>query len=454
MMPFDLLFHDPAGDLAARDPRVGRPTRVRYVVLGAACVLAVVTYIHRVGFATATTTLAAALHLDERQVGDLMAAFLVAYGLFEVPWGALSDRLGVRNPLALIVLGGSFTTGAIALVVLLPGGLAAQFGFLFLLRALFGMFQAGTFPAVSRMMADWMPTTERGRAQGLTWMSSRLGGAIAPLWLGGLIAMLGDWRWPLVIVAVLGLVWCAGFWPWFRNRPEEMSQVNAAERVLIIAGRGEKPAASHGPVPWSRMARSRSAWALCLMYGCLGYSGNFYLTMLPVYLHSHRHLSESTTHLLTSLPFACGIVACALGGFLSDGIIRWSGSRRWGRRLVGAGGLALAGLAIAAVPGTKDPRGLAFLLSLAFFGNDLAMGPAWAAAADLGERFAGTLGGMMNMLASFMAALGAKVAGHFFKQHEIVLPFLIFGVVYALGVFLWLGVDVTRTLTDQDRLEI
>ena len=42
------------------------------------------------------------------------------------------------------------------------------------------------------------------------------------------------------------------------------------------------------------------------------------------------------------------------------------------------------------------------------------MGPAWAAAGDIGERHAGTLAGAMNMFASLMAALAAVVAGQFF----------------------------------------
>ena len=54
------------------------------------------------------------------------------------------------------------------------------------------------------------------------------------------------------------------------------------------------------------------------------------------------------------------------------------------------------------------------LYGLTFFGNDLAMGPAWAAASDIGERHAGTLAGAMNMLASLMAAVAAVVAGQFF----------------------------------------
>jgi MFS transporter, ACS family, glucarate transporter len=426
----------------------GRATRVRYLVLAAACGLAVVTYLHRVGFALASARLKGPLGLNDQHVSYFMAAFLLAYGLFEVPWGLLGDRLGVRNLLATIVLGGSLATGGVALVVLLPRVLAWQLAFLLVLRSLFGMFQAGTFPALSRMLTDWMPITERGSAQGLVWMSSRLGGMLAPLLLMPLFKSLGNWQIPLVILAVLGGIWCAGFWPWFRNRPEEMPQVSAQERKLIGAGRSTRPGSGHAAVPWARMGRSKSVWSLCLMYGFLGYSGNFFVTLLPTYLQNRRHLSEQSTGVLTSLPFGFGILACVVGGVLSDAIIKRTGSRRWGRRLVGAAGMALAGLAIVAVPAAGPTWLLAVLLTLTFVGNDLAMGPAWAAAADIGERYAGTLGGTMNMLASLTAAVAALLTGFLLERRQLTVPFLLFAGSYWLGALCWLGVDVTRTLAD------
>ncbi len=195
------------------------------------------------------------------------------------------------------------------------------------------------------------------------------------------------------------------------------------------------------------MLSSRSVWALCLMYGFLGFSGNFYLTMLPTYLKNHRGLSRETTGLLTSLPFAFGVVACLAGGLLSDAIIRRWG-KRWGRRVVGVAGLLTAGLAIAAVPWVDRVPALAALLVLAFFGNDLAMAPAWAAAADIGERYTGVLSGAMNMTASFMAAAEARTIGQLFDSHDLVMPFLLLAS-YALGTICWLGVDVRRALAQE-----
>jgi sugar phosphate permease len=433
--------------LASPADRMARPTRVRFVVLAAACLLAVITYIHRVGFATASAELRGPLGLSDSHLGWLMAAFMIGYGLFEMPWGYLGDRLGVRNILAAIILGGSTLTAALVLVDVLPAKLAWIVGFLLLVRFLFGAFQAGTFPAISRMTADWMPVNERGGAQGLLWMSSRVGGALAPSLLVWLIAELRGWQSPVVLAAGLGFAWCLVFWPWFRDRPEQMARVNPAELALIASGRAVKPAAHHGPIPWSRMFRTPSVIALCSMYGFLGYSGNFFLTLLPTYLKNHRHIDSTTAGLLTSLPFRYGVVACLAGGAISDMIIRRWGPR-WGRRSIGAVGMTLASVSILTVPWTSGVPMLALFLCLTFIGNDLAMGPSWAAAADIGGKHTGVLSGAMNMMASFTAALGAVVTGYLFDSGYRVLPFVIFACSYLLGAICWLRVDVSETLGD------
>jgi sugar phosphate permease len=426
-----------------------RPTSVRHAVLGAACLLAILTYLLRVGFNSVSTEMRTDLGLGQDHWGYLSAAFMVAYGLFEVPWGHLGDRLGVRGPLVWVVLGGSATTAAVALVTFLPPGIGTVLTALLVLRFLFGLFQAGTFPLISRMMADWIPTAERGQAQGLVWMSSRMGGSLAPLLLIPLFQGLGSWQVPLVLVAGLGLVWAAGFWPLYRGHPEETPRVNAAELAIIAAGRGARPAA-HGATPWRRMLRSRSVWCLCLMYGGLGFSGNFFLFFLPDYLKTQRGLPPGQAKWLSALPFVFGVFACLAGGALSDWIIRRTGNRRWSRRPVGMAGLALAAVGILATTQVRDVWWLGLLLCITFFGNDLSMGPAWAAATDKGGRYAGTLSGLMNMTASFTGAAAMAIVGQLLKDGYNDLPFVLFAVSYAIGALAWLGVDVTHTLAPDE----
>jgi sugar phosphate permease len=180
---------------------------VRYRVLAAACSLALIAYIHRNGFATVGSFIRQDLGLTKPQYGALMSAFLVGYAAFEVPWALAGDRLGARHILAIMTLGWSLLTAGVVRVLHLPAlpwleYALLEFYFPLVLRLLFGVFQAGAFPAFSRAMIDWMPVRERATAQGLMWMYSRAGGAVAPFLFVPLIAAYGYWPVPGLLGAL------------------------------------------------------------------------------------------------------------------------------------------------------------------------------------------------------------------------------------------------------------
>jgi sugar phosphate permease len=433
-------------------PENPHPTHVRYQVLAVACTLAVLTYVQRQGFVAGTPYIKKDLGLNDEQMGYLASVWLVAYGVFQVPWGFLGDRIGARRLLTLLVLAWSLTAGTVALTVALPRGGWLVLGCLLALRFCFGMFQAGGFPVLARVVADWMPSRQRGFAQGTVWTFSRLGGFLAPVLMVWLITeVFGGWAVPLLLSAGLGLLWCAFFWPWFRNQPEEMPQVNEAELALIASSRSVGAAGSAGavprePIPWRRFLTSRNVWGLCLVYGFGGFAGNFITSLLPIYLRDHRHLEDETAAWLAGLPLACGIVSCLLGGTLSDWLIRRFGSRKWGRRLVGGTALALASLSTLLPIWAGSVWLLAFAFCAWFFFNDATMGPAWASCADVGERYAGTLSGAMNMTGALFGAVGMAFAGACLHRGLDTVVFVVFACSYALAALCWLAVDVTRPL--------
>jgi sugar phosphate permease len=424
-------------------------------------------------------------------MGYLASVWLVAYGLFQVPGGLLGDRLGARHLLTILVLGWSVTAGAVALTAGLPPGAWLVFAVLVVLRFLFGGFQGGGFPGLARVIADWMPAQQRGLAQGMVWTFSRLGGALAPLLVVWLITVVfdGGWAIPCLLLGALGLLWCGFFWPWFRNRPEEHPAVNEAELTIVRGPRfvplsleqaartGQRQAReeitqqaavsgvsatpptpavrpdgehSRQGVPWSRFLASRNVWALCLMYGFVGFAGNFITSLLNIYLRDHRRLPDETTAWVSGLPLACGVVSCLLGGVLSDALIRHTGSRTWGRRLVGGLALFLAALMCLLVLWTDEVWLIALAFSAWFFFSDANMGPAWASCADVGERYAGTLSGAMNMTGAFLGAVGMGLAGWLLKRHLDDAMFIIFAGSYVLASLCWLAVDVTRPLVPKD----
>lgn len=93
--------------------------------------------------------------------------------LFEIPSGAMGDRLGPRRVLTRIVLWWSAFTSIT--------GAVSNYFLLLLTRFCFGIGEAGAYPNAGTVIARWIPAQQQARAWGIVWMASQLGGAISPL---------------------------------------------------------------------------------------------------------------------------------------------------------------------------------------------------------------------------------------------------------------------------------
>src|SRR4026209_1196127 len=147
------------------------PSRVRLRVLAFAFLLTVITYLDRVCISAAAPAIMAELHVSVLQMSGVFSAFILAYSLFEVPSGWLGDVRGPRRVLTRIVLWWSAFT-------ILTGSVQG-FRSLVVVRFLFGAGEAGAFPNIIRSFARWFPRRERGRASGVMFLGSRLGGMLS-----------------------------------------------------------------------------------------------------------------------------------------------------------------------------------------------------------------------------------------------------------------------------------
>src|SRR5437762_4168718 len=203
----------------------GRPKdaalmKVRYRVLAMLVMLSVVTYLDRICIAVAASDMQKDLHISEEGWGWVLGAFFFAYGLFEIPSGALGDWIGQRKVLTRIVLWWS------AFTALTP--IARNYYFLVATRFLFGAGEAGAYPNASGCISRWFPPAERAQAQGLVWGASRLGGALAGVAVGALLSRLG-WQGCFWLFGSLGLVWAAVWAWWYRDDPATHAAVGKEE---------------------------------------------------------------------------------------------------------------------------------------------------------------------------------------------------------------------------------
>src|SRR4029077_334121 len=106
---------------------------------------------------------------DPEQMGLVFSAFTLSYALFEIPSGHFADRFGARAALTRIVVWWSAMTALT--------GAAVGFASLLCYRFLFGIGEAGVFPAMASVYGHWLPERERGRAFGVTIAMGALAGA-------------------------------------------------------------------------------------------------------------------------------------------------------------------------------------------------------------------------------------------------------------------------------------
>lgn len=373
------------------------PTRARTNVLWFLLLLAAIGYLDRVCISTASLAIQRDLSITKTQMGTVFSAFILCYALFEVPGGWLADRFGPRVVLTRIVASWSLMTAVT--------GAATGFWSLLAVRGLFGAAEAGMFPGSARVITRWFPAAGNGHVFGMMLMTATLGGAVAqPLavWL----QQLGSWRWMFVIFSLVGFVWAAAWYAWFRDDPHSHPAVNRAELALI----GSELPAPHPLVPWATLVGSGNLWLICLMYFSVIYGCYFYLTWLPEYLQTVRGFSLATAGWLGAVALLGMAAGNVLGGWASDACSRRFG-RRLGRRLPGLIGLPLAAAAIVAATWTGDGVASALLFAAAAGLVSLAVAPAWAVCLDIGSRHAGVVSGAMTTCGCLGGAVSTTVMG-------------------------------------------
>src|SRR5437660_9431092 len=245
-------------------------SRVRWFLIFWLFILSAVAYLDRINLSIAGSFIAAEFHLTNVQLGSLTSAFLIGYALFQTVGGWLADRLGSRRVLTVGVLWWGIFTSLTAAV---PPGIISAVLVLAAARFLLGAGEAVLFPASNQFVSRWIPSQERGRANGLIFAGVGIGAGATPFLITYIMTHYG-WRWSFWLSAIIGLAVGAIWYLFARNTPEEHPKVSPAELKFIQAGRTVRPSAysrtaeesNHRSVaagdriPWMNILSSKNVW--------------------------------------------------------------------------------------------------------------------------------------------------------------------------------------------------
>jgi ACS family glucarate transporter-like MFS transporter len=419
-------------------------SRVRWFLIFWLFVLSAVAFLDRVNISIAGPSIAAEFGLSNIQLGWVFSSFLVGYAVFQTIGGWLADRLGPRRVLAVGVLWwGVFT----ALTAAISSKAAGALIFFVAIRFLLGAGEAVIYPASNQFVARWIPTGERGVANGVIFAGVGVGAGVTPPLITFILLHYG-WRLSFWISACIGLLAGAVWYVTSRDTPEVHPRVSDSELTTIQAGRGSpltNGRGEEGLVNWATILTSKEVWALTLSYFCYGYVAWIFFSWFYIYLKEVRGLDLKASAMYGTLPFLAMAICCPLGGVISDDL-----TRRHGKRL-GRCGIAVVTLGLTAIfllLGSKaeDPQLASVVLAGGAGALYLSQSSFWSVTADIAGGSSGTVSGFMNMGAQLGGAVTASLTPAIASRFGWIVSFYVAAGLSAAGAVAWLLVDPTARL--------
>jgi len=366
-------------------------------VLVLLCLMYFITYIDRVNISTAGQVIQADFKLSNTQFGQIFSAFAIPYLIIQFFGGAIADRFGPRRTL--------FGCAVIWAAATITTGFATGLGFLFACRLMVGVGEGASFATASRAIQTWLPNLKRGFAQGLTHACARLGNAVTPSLVAFLIGWL-SWRGAFVVDGLLSLIWAAVWFSHYRDDPRRHPSVTADDLATL-----PPPAvrAAQKDIPWRRLMLR--LLPVTLTYFCYGWTLWMLLSWLPSYFLHGFKLDLKGSGFYSSAVFVAGVIGDGFGGWVSDWLLRRTGSLATARTTVVRLSFLGAAISLGLMQMTGDLVLITLCLAAAFLCLELSIGAFWAMPGDIAPTFSGTASGLMNVGSALAAVVSPPIFG-------------------------------------------
>jgi MFS transporter, ACS family, glucarate transporter len=411
-------------------------TRIRWILIFWIFTISAVAYLDRVNISIAGRSIANEFHLTNIELGWVFSAFVIGYAIAQAPAGWLADRLGPRLVITAGVIWWGIFTSALTLLSPQVGGLIVL---LMAFRFLLGVGEAVMYPASNCVIASWIPSSERGIANGFIFAGVGFGAGVTPPLIAYIITQY-SWRASFWFSAVLGLLAGAIWYALSRNAPKQHPWTTEQERRYIESGLPANPAKHAGQrLPWRSIVSDKNILAVTFSYFCYGYAAYIFFSWFFIYLNDVRGLNLRQSSYYTMLPFIAMALGSPIGGWISDRLTRRRG-KRIGRCGVAAVGIGLSALFIALGTQVQSAQLATIILAGGAGALYLSQSSFWSVSADIGGKSAGSVSGFMNMGGQFGGALTASLTPAIANHLGWNASFLVAAGLCACGALAWLVV--------------
>jgi sugar phosphate permease len=394
----DHIIPMPPNGLLVRSARIKKIQTTAMLLLFFA---AIINFLDRSSLSVANSTIREEMGLSGTEIGLLLSAFSLAYGIAQLPCGLLLDRKGPR-----IMLGvGMFVWSVFQTL----SGMIHNFTQFIWVRIGLGIGEAPMNPCGVKVINDWFNIKHRGMPMGVFNSASTIGLAISPPILTAMMLAFG-WRGMFITIGVLGIALSIGWYMLYRNRQD--IDLSAQEQAYLNAG---SVSARREPMnfrEWRSLFRNRTMWGMMIGFSGINYTAWLYLAWLPGYLQTTYHLDLKSTGLMSAIPFLFGAAGMLSNGFVTDFLVRRGMAPLKSRKICIVAGMLLSASFTAIVPQATTTYSAVVLIGMALFCIHFAGTSCWGLIhVAVTSRMTASVGSIQNFASFIFASFAPVITG-------------------------------------------
>ena len=315
-----------------------------------------------------------------------------------------------------MLFGGGVLVSA-ALTLMIPVAARRSVYLVIWLRMLQGIGEGVTVPSMHALLSCWIPPMERSRAVTSVYAGAQLG-TVVGMSLSGVLCdhgFAGGWPSVFYVFGAVGCVWSLAWLLLCHDSPSAHPRISVAERLYIENSMESCETSVKLPVPWTKIATSPPFWACAIVHFANNWGLYTMSTCLPKYMRDVLQFDMTQNGILSALPYIATWLLMTGGGLVADWLRAPHRLQTTTvRKLFCAAGLLIPGLFLIVIGFLGCNRVLIVFAIVISIGSAGLASPGYGVNhLDLAPKYAGTLMGLTNTLATVPGILGPQVVGAF-----------------------------------------
>ncbi len=317
----------------------------RWLIIAQFLICYMVLYMDRSNMSIAGPAMMKHFNWSATDFGLVSTSFFIGYACSMIIGGCLADKFGGGK---LLIMGALWWS---VFVFITP--FTTSLGMMLVIRILMGVGEGVALPAMSSMVAKWMPRKETGLAQGICLVGVPLGITLTMPIAAWIIS---GWNWQMVFwtFAFIAPAWVLLWLACGKDNPDDHPTISREELDYIKADQGGIPGLSSKAVQLSPrdIFSTPSIWTGAVSFFCTNYLFYLFMTWLPTYFVRGRGLELHQSAVYTMMPYIVAIFTYPIGGYLADKASTRFG-QNFGRKSIPVFGMIAAGVLL--IIGSKAP---------------------------------------------------------------------------------------------------